>query len=163
MGVAHGSSVSVMQECVVASALLFTVYVHSLCWKQLTKQHIAFIFCTQLATSCSAVGYCGYVTMHLPSHARRFHAQQLPQLLCKGLVVSSCPVLLAVVGGFRPLNGGSEALAKLPRELWCPIPGGAQDQADEALGSLSWWGATSPWTGFGAKWALRYLPTQTIP
>jgi len=29
----------------------------------------------------------------------------------------------------------SEALAQLPRELWCPIPGGAQGQVGWALGS----------------------------
>ena len=44
----------------------------------------------------------------------------------------------------------------LPRELRCPIPGGAQGQVGWALGSLS------PWCGVGAGWALRSLPTQTI-
>lgn len=41
------------------------------------------------------------------------------------------------------LYEGGEALAVLPRELWCPIPGGAQSQVRWVLGSLSWWGAFS--------------------
>jgi len=39
---------------------------------------------------------------------------------------------------------------RLPRELWCPIPGGAQGQVGWALDSLSWWGAIGPWQGLGA-------------
>ena len=33
---------------------------------------------------------------------------------------------------------------------------------DGALGSPSWWGATSPRWGVGAGWSWRSLPTQTI-
>ena len=46
---------------------------------------------------------------------------------------------------------GGEVLALLSRELWCPIPGGAQGQVGWTLGSLSWWGATSPWNWVGFK------------
>lgn len=31
-----------------------------------------------------------------------------------------------------------------------------------ALGSLRWWGAALPMAGFGAGWAVRSLPDQTI-
>jgi len=54
---------------------------------------------------------------------------------------------------------GGEALALLPIELWCPIPGGAQGHVGWALGSLSWWGATSPQHGVRSGWALRPFPT----
>ena len=55
----------------------------------------------------------------------------------------------------------SEALAQLPRELWCPIPGGAQGQVGWALGSRAG-GGNQPMAGVGTGWAVRSLPTQTI-
>jgi len=41
-----------------------------------------------------------------------------------------------------------------PEKLWCPNPGGAQGHAGWALGSLSWWVATSPLQEFGTGWPL---------
>ena len=46
-----------------------------------------------------------------------------------------------------------------PENCGCPIPRGMKGQVGWALGSLSWWGAASPWQGWGG-WAVRSLPTQ---
>jgi len=42
-------------------------------------------------------------------------------------------------------GGDGEALALLPRKLWCPIPGGAQGQVGWGPGQPELVGATSPW------------------
>jgi len=52
--------------------------------------------------------------------------------------------------------------ATAQRKCGCPISGGIQGQVGWALGSLSWWVATSPWQGVGAGWAFRSLATQTV-
>jgi len=57
---------------------------------------------------------------------------------------------------------GGEALALLPRELWCPIPGGAQGWVGWDTGPPDLVGATSPWQEDGTLWALRSLPTQVM-
>jgi len=56
--------------------------------------------------------------------------------------------------------GGDEALALLHRELWCPIPGGAQGQVGWALGSLSWW--RQPAHGRGSSWGGDQVPSNPI-
>ena len=52
----------------------------------------------------------------------------------------------------------SEVLTLLPRELWCPIPGGAEAGLDGALGSLSWWGQPVHCRGWG--WVGFKLPSN---
>ena len=68
------------------------------------------------------------------------------------------------------------AVRPWPESCGCPIPGGAQGQVGWALGSLSLWGATSPWQGVGAfhhsmisshllvsmTWKLRYCSLSFI-
>jgi len=49
-----------------------------------------------------------------------------------------------------------------PESCECPIPGGVQAQVGWALGSLSWWGAASPWHRVGTGSSLRSLPVQAI-
>ena len=47
---------------------------------------------------------------------------------------------------------GTEALAQLPREaVGAPSLELFKARLDRALGSLSWWGAASPWQGVGAR------------
>ena len=49
---------------------------------------------------------------------------------------------------FHP-EGGETLEWVAQRGYVCPTPGGAQGQVGRALGSLSWWGAPSPWQGLG--------------
>lgn len=54
---------------------------------------------------------------------------------------------------------------------WNRLPEEAMDASSQqvfsarqggALGSVSWWGATSPWQRAGTGWSVRSLPTQPI-
>jgi len=78
-----------------------------------------------------------------------------------GLCVANAAVSVLVIlkedaskeRGGSPLPGGGEAVALLPREVWMPIPGGAQGWGEGPCAELV--GTTSPQQEVGRAWSLR--------
>lgn len=75
-----------------------------------------------------------------------------------------CPqsLLLSRLNEPSPLRLTSEEWWSGPIFVHAPFLEVLRAGLDGALGSLRWWGAALPMAGFGAGWAVRSLPDQTI-